>query len=195
MENNINNLYFCGDDKIGRGKYAQNLMDVILNCDKINRNNDNNSYVIGIDAPWGTGKTQFVSMMKNYLEGKWDKKGIPDIDEASRNTGAEIPKELPEINTIYYDAWKNDFWGNAFEPFFDCVIQSECLEEFKRKDKFKNFFLASRDVVSSLFGSWLEKKFGEDSISLLKDIIEKGANSVKERENSVEKIFPEYKFL
>ena len=193
MEDKIKDLYFCGDDKIGRGKYAQNLMDVILNCDKINRNNDNESYVIGIDAPWGTGKTQFVSMMKNYLEGKWKKDGIPDIDKASRNTGAEIPTDLPRINTIYYDAWKNDFWGNAFEPFFDCVMQSECLEEFKKKEKFINFFLASRDVVSSLFSSWLERYLGGDIAMLLKDIKENGIDSAKERENSVEKIFPEYK--
>lgn len=73
MENNTRDLYFLGDDKIGRGRYAQNLMEIIRNCDNIKRNNDNESYVIGIDAPWGTGKTQFVSMMKNYLEGKWKK--------------------------------------------------------------------------------------------------------------------------
>lgn len=92
MDNNTRDLYFLGDDKIGRGKYAQNLMEVILNCDSINRNNDNESYVIGIDAPWGTGKTQFVSMMKNYLEGKWKKEGeiMNELDEteALKDTGA-----------------------------------------------------------------------------------------------------------
>lgn len=191
MKNDIKNLYFCGDDKIGMGKYAQNLMDVILNCDKINRNNDNKSYVIGIDAPWGTGKTHFVSMMKNYLEGEWCKEDISDKDEASRNTGAEVPTNLTKINTIYYDAWKNDFWGNAFEPFFDCVIQSECLAEFKKEKEFENFFLACRNVVSSLLGRWLKGKLGED-FAVLQEIKEKGIDSFKERANSMEKAFPEY---
>lgn len=184
MKNNIRNLYFCGDDKIGMGKYAQNLMDVILNCDEINRNNDNESYVIGIDAPWGTGKTYFVSMMKNYLEGKWCKKDIPDKDKASKNTGVKDPTNLKKTNTIYYDAWKNDFWDNAFEPFFDCVMQSECLAEFKKKEEFENFFLACRDVVSSLLGRWLERKLGKDTIIIIKEI--------KERANSIKKAFPEY---
>ena len=63
-------LYFCGDDLIQRGVYAQNIKNIIKNCHTFPKNNDNNSYVIGISAPWGSGKTHFVQMLKSYIEGE-----------------------------------------------------------------------------------------------------------------------------
>lgn len=194
MDNNVRDLYFLGDDKIGRGKYAQNLMEVILNCDSINRNNDNESYVIGIDAPWGTGKTQFVSMMKNYLEGKWKKEGEimneSDETEALKDTGANEPENLTSIDTIYYDAWSNDFWNNAFEPFFDCIMNSDCLAKFKEKEDFKSFFSAGKNVVEYLLSSRLKKIVGEDNVELFGNFIKEGANAIQN--NNIEKLFPEY---
>ncbi len=199
MDNNTRDLYFWGDDKIGRGKYAQNLMEVILTCDEIKRNNDNESYVIGIDAPWGTGKTQFVSMMKNYLEGKW-KKTLQEGEtvnesaetEALKNTGAVEPENLTSIDTIYYDAWNNDFWGNAFEPFFDCIMNSDCLAKFRENEDFKSFLSAGKHIVLCLFSSWLGKKVGEDNVESFKNCIKEGTDAIENSDIDVRKLFPEY---
>lgn len=195
MDNNTRNLYFLGDDKIGRGKYAQNLMEIIRQCDDIKRSNDNKSYVIGIDAPWGTGKTQFVSMMKNYLEGKWKKEETmseSDETEALKNTGANEPENLAPIDTIYYDAWSNDFWGNAFEPFFDCIMNSDCFSKFKGNADFKSFFLAGKRVVSCLFNMWLRKNVGEDNAEAIGDFIEEGIDVIENSDIDVKRLFPEY---
>ena len=123
MDNCSDRLYFCGDDLMGRGNYAQNLMKIISKCDTFPKSNDNESYVIGVDAPWGSGKTYFVKMFKSYLEGHWQK---PNMDTnqteiAKKNTNAIYPDMHESINVIYYDAWKNDFWNNAFEPLFDSL--------------------------------------------------------------------------
>lgn len=196
MDNNTRDLYFLGDDKIGRGKYAQNLMEVILNCDSINRNNDNESYVIGIDAPWGTGKTQFVSMMKNYLEGKWKKEGeiMNELDEteALKDTGANEPENLTSIDTIYYDAWSNDFWNNAFEPFFDCIMNSDCLTKLKKNNNLKNFFSAGKSIAKCLLDYKLKIVIGEDNAELIEDCIEKGTDAFENSRLNVQKLFPDY---
>lgn len=63
IRNDSEKLYFCGDDLMGRGKYAQNLVKMICKCHTFPKSNDNESYVIGIDAPWGSGKTYFVKII------------------------------------------------------------------------------------------------------------------------------------
>lgn len=45
-------LYFCADDLMGRGKYAQNLKRIITKCHSFPKSNDIKSSVIGIDVPW-----------------------------------------------------------------------------------------------------------------------------------------------
>lgn len=198
MQNKTRDLYFLGDDKIGRGKYAQNLMEIILHCDEIKRNNDNESYVIGIDAPWGTGKTQFVSMMKNYLRGKW-KKTLQEETmneaaeiEAEKNTGAKEPENLRPIDTIYYDAWSNDFWNNAFEPFFDCIMNSECLTKLNKNNNLKSFFSAGKSIAKCLLDYKLKILIGEDNAELIEDCIEEGTDAFDNSRVNVQKLFPDY---
>lgn len=199
MDNNTKDLYFFGDDKIGRGKYAQNLMEVILTCDEIKRNNDNESYVIGIDAPWGTGKTQFVSMMKNYLEGKWKKtlQGGETVNESAeiealKNTGANEPENLNPINTIYYDAWSNDFWNNAFEPFFDRIMNSDCLTKLNKNNNLKSFLSAGKSIAKCLLDYKLKVLIGEDGAELIEDCIEEGTDAFDNSRLNVQKLFPDY---
>ena len=45
-------LYFCGDDLIHRGVYAQNIKNIIRNCHTYPKSNDNKSYVIGLKADY-----------------------------------------------------------------------------------------------------------------------------------------------
>lgn len=176
-------LYFGYNDKLNRGTYAKNLKQIILSCDSYPRSNDNLSYVIGINAPWGTGKTTFNQMMINYLKGKWD-------------STCTLDSELKATETIYYDAWKNDFWNNAFEPLFDCIIQSPSIakttEEYDIKSIFKNLAEIVALGVKGVLSQKLDEFIGSDTISEIirksKNILDNGFNT-NYQTNS---FFPDY---
>ena len=63
-------VYFCGDDHLGLGAYGQSIRYIIEKSDGIVRSNDNESFVMGIDAPWGTGKTDGGSLVLPAGKGK-----------------------------------------------------------------------------------------------------------------------------
>ena len=79
-----------------------NSCTVIDNSEKYQRDKLQESYVIAVDSSWGTGKTYFTDMFENYLLG---------FD------GSDIQNENKDYAIIRFDAWKNDFWDNAFEPY------------------------------------------------------------------------------
>ncbi len=58
------------------------------------------------------GKTYFADMFENYLL------GFDDIN---------IQNENRDYAIIRFDAWKNDFWNNAFEPFAATVFENDML--------------------------------------------------------------------
>jgi len=62
--------------KLGRKQYAFVLTDIVKNFD--------DGFVLAIDNEWGTGKTTFVKMWKQYLDNK-------------------------DYKTLYFNAWENDF--------------------------------------------------------------------------------------
>ena len=88
-------------DRLNLSEYANSLLNIIRNSSSIPRSNENRSYVIGLDAAWGSGKTTFASMLYFALE------------KREALNGSILP--------VYYNAWQGDFWNNAFEPFFDCI--------------------------------------------------------------------------
>lgn len=198
MNDNYECLYFCGDDLLGRGKYAQNLMKIILKCDIFPRSNDNESYVIGIDAPWGSGKTYFVSMLKSYLEGHWIK---PNMDTnqaelAKNNTNAVNPADHSPVNVIYYDAWKNDFWDNSFEPLFDSLIQSNYVQNAaEKKDVIALAKSAAKIIALGIKGVTYKKIEERIDTSTLDEIIaetKKYGNNTLSKDYQTQVLFPEY---
>ena len=68
------------NDKLNRKEVAESLT-VLINNIKI-------PFVIGIDSYWGSGKTTFIKMWRQYL----------------------VNDKIP---TIYYNAWENDFSSSA----------------------------------------------------------------------------------
>lgn len=98
-------ITFDSFDKLNLKEYGMNLIEIIRQSSTFVKSNDNKSYVIGIDAGWGTGKTTFLTMLYNKL------------DEC-------LSDKKEDILPVYYNAWKGDFWNNAFEPFFDCIWNS-----------------------------------------------------------------------
>lgn len=50
------------DDFLGRDEFAESVVKDLLITDT-----SNSSFTCGIDAPWGSGKTSFICLMKNHL--------------------------------------------------------------------------------------------------------------------------------
>lgn len=91
---------FADDDLFHREDYADFLKELILNCDNYHRDDDVKAYTIALDSPWGTGKSVFLEKFEAMLE--------QDCQD--------------QLRVVHYNAWENDFWDNAFEPFADAVF-------------------------------------------------------------------------
>lgn len=86
---------------------------IITNSNKYKRDKSENAYAIAIDSSWGTGKTFFTDMFENYLLG-YD--------------GENIENQNVSYKVIRFDAWKSDFWNNAFEPFIVSVLENDMFQ-------------------------------------------------------------------
>ena len=118
--------YFDRDDRLERLKYAEFLKTLLINCDKYRREDSDGAYVIALDSPWGTGKTRFVKMLRNFLEDR--------TSEAERNRPVGKDNEpLPpgakaEFNVVYYNSWETDYWNDALEPLICSIRDARVLE-------------------------------------------------------------------
>ncbi len=81
------------EDKLNRSSYINFIKNLIKNSQNYKRDNENKSYIMAIDSPWGTGKTTLINLLKEDIE-----------------------KNDDEIKCIVYNAWKNDYCNNSFEP-------------------------------------------------------------------------------
>ncbi len=91
-------------DKLNRNGFIQFIKNLIDNSEKYKRHNDTQSYVIALDSPWGTGKSYFVDLL------------IDDIEKNNEN-----------IKVVLYNAWKNDYCENPFNPLFYDIISNDCF--------------------------------------------------------------------
>jgi hypothetical protein len=64
------------NDKLGRETTIRNLSQIITNA--------NEGFVLGVNSPWGTGKTTFIRMWDQYLQNE-------------------------NYTTFYFNAWENDY--------------------------------------------------------------------------------------
>lgn len=198
---NNSDLYFCGDDLLGRGTYAQNIKHIVSRCHLYPRSNDNESYVIGIDAPWGTGKTHFVKMLKSFLCGQWVKPGLSDgeLQIAQKNTGVVAPKENDVFSVVYYDAWENDFWNNAFEPLFDNMIQSSLLVREAEKKDIADLGKSAAKIIALGIKGVISKKIEDVFDTSVIDDINKEAKKIYDNAMNVDyqvsEIFPDYELF
>lgn len=116
--------YFEPDDKLDRERYASFLETLLLRCDDYRREDSDGSYVIALDSPWGTGKTRFVKMLRNHLEGRTPKLVGDKVDKSF----IPEPDEDRAFNVVYYNAWETDFWSDALEPLISSIMDSRVLE-------------------------------------------------------------------
>ncbi|MGF1884486.1 KAP family P-loop NTPase fold protein [Vibrio splendidus] len=78
--------------------------------------NSGGSPVIALDSGWGEGKSTFIKMWRGYLENHRD----------------------PEIKSIYFDAFENDYQKDPFLTLASEIYQLITVEDEERKAKFKD---------------------------------------------------------
>lgn len=103
------NLSFDEDDRLNRKRYAEFLKNLILNSSDFKRDDERKAFSIAIDSPWGTGKSYFLNMFRNYL----------------------CTEKDCDMAVVLYNAWENDNWNNAFEPLAQTLFEAFCLKPFK----------------------------------------------------------------
>lgn len=164
--------YFDRDDRLERKKYAEFLETLLLNCDQYRREDSEGAYVIALDSPWGTGKTRFVKMLRNYLEGNKPRIINGKVDRAY------TPKlnEDRLFNVVYYNAWDTDFSTDALEPLFYSLLKSPELapDQFDAAgneilEKFEN---ATKEMLKAAGYALSHFVLGEAATTVLKSGID-----------------------
>lgn len=171
--------YFDPDDKLGRIKYAEFLKSMIKNCDNYRREDSDGAYVIAIDSPWGTGKTRFAKMLRNYLENR------------TNDTPVEAPID-PSIGflTVYYNAWDTDFSSDALEPIIYSLInspefESELFEQQADKE-IEKFANTAKRVLKVIGLSASHHFLGETATSVIDECL-KNEEGLKSEDFGFEK--------
>lgn len=157
----LNNETFEADDLFNRKSLADKIADLISISEEEGMRES--SFVIALNASWGNGKTTFVNKLinkiKNPLEDKYEKlKAIP----------------------IYYNAWEEDDYGNAFESLIYRIVE-EISEQIETEPTIKNQFeILKRNLPEILLsvGKSYAKTKGIDIDNLI-DKINETNNSQK----------------
>ena len=135
-------LYFERDDKLGRKRYAEFLKKLILNSDDFKRDDERRAFSIAIDSPWGTGKSYFLNMFRNYLRTEKD----------------------CNMTVVLYNAWENDNWNNAFEPLAQTLFEAFQVFDEHQKDKLENAVKAIAILARGVVAKKVETHISEDAL-------------------------------
>ena len=183
MSDENEQYYFDPDDKFGRLRYAEFIENIILNHNKYKRADGTSSYVLAVNSPWGTGKSYFISMLKNYLEGS-AKKDLID------------PQRAGKIRVIKYNAWENDFWDNAIEPLMYSVLNSDIFDHPLNEKYLKEAGINTLKAVAALTASIklapIKTMLGAESVDKSIGYLEHGVSSIKNLLTGEIDLFPEY---
>lgn len=144
-----NNLNFNTNDIFKRKKFVENLMRIVDEWDQLKHENE--SLVMSLDAPWGSGKSYLLNMWRNWL----------------------ISNENFDKNyyVTYYNAWENDDCDNAFIPLVYKLQEMDASEEGDQafetlKLKTKSFVKAcsialAKDAIKKLIGDETSKMINQ----------------------------------
>ncbi|RIJ46310.1 hypothetical protein D1614_19080 [Maribellus luteus] len=131
--------------KLKRYRYAQALTDIVTNY--------SDGFVLAINNEWGTGKTTFVKMWKQYLH----------------NQGFE---------TLYFNAWENDFENGALAALMAelSTLQDESTKEIFKK-VLKTGAKLAKSAIPILLKAAAAKYLDKDE---LKDLLAEVTDSANE---------------
>lgn len=133
------------NDLLNRETFAENLTKVIDNSQEFT---DNKSLVIALDAQWGTGKTTFVTQWCKSIKKQFKECYIP----------------------VYYNAWENDDWEDAFTPILNYIIAE--MSNKNLSGKLKLTATSVLKYVGKGAVKFLFDKFDDELFEQIKSIIE-----------------------
>lgn len=145
---NFDEVTFEKDDLFDRKPLADKIVDLI----GLSESMRDDSFVIALNASWGNGKTVFVNMLINEI----------------KNSEESIYKNLNAIS-IYYNAWEEDDYGNAFESLVFRIIEKiESYKNITPDMKKQLIILKSKlpDVLFSVGKSYVQNKLKKHDIEI-----------------------------
>lgn len=143
-------LSFKEDDILNRESIVQDINRYI---EILKRDSSDSAISIGINSKWGSGKTYFMNMWKNALEGEGQK-------------------------VILYDAWENDDCGSALLPILYNIVKITTDSEETAYLQYVKNFLKTVFFETSKIG--VKKLFGENSS--LVEVLENGISKLSDQE-------------
>ena len=166
---------FEQDDLFNRKPYAKFLERLILNSGSYHRDDDVQAYTIAIDSPWGTGKSVFLEKFENMMEADYQDK----------------------IRIVHYNAWKKDFWNNAFEPFANAIFSSDWFCTARERQTgaktAEKLLSAGRNFAIAYLKGKLEKDFDvELAAKGLSDLAEAAGKAISKYPNAISKEYAEF---
>lgn len=157
-------FYFDRDDQLERKPYAEFLQNILERNEQYRREDSNGAYVLAVDSPWGTGKSRFAIMLKNYLEKKHSSEG-------KQNSGS-----TPKFYAMYYDALSSDYNPDAMEPLMHSLVNSDVLKVNGSADDLKKLKITCVGILKSLSYGVIRFFLGDPA-----------ANAVHEAESAISK--------
>lgn len=137
---------FVQDDILNRYKIVEEIEDYISILEKMN---PYSSISIALNAKWGSGKTFFVSMWRDYLENN-------------------------NVKTVYYNAWENDDCDSAILPLLYRIVLLKKDEGDESFSEYAKKFLKTLAVETAKFGV---KKIFKNNSEIV-DIFDKGIDTL-----------------
>lgn len=107
---------FHDHDYFSRKSYADLIRKLIIENDKFKRESATDAFVLAINAPWGSGKTQFLKQLTTTL--------------------TETGKQDIEFTVINYNAWAYNFWDNSFEVLMNKLFSAQKIKAVADKEGF-----------------------------------------------------------
>lgn len=107
--------------------------------------------------------------------------------------GKDSENENMDYTVIRFDAWKNDFWNNAFEPFVASIMGQDIFD-LDRDRKNAESLLKNLAVSAGIIAKGIVKRKVEDYIDpdSLDEAINKSAGSAKDFLLRDSKLFNDY---
>lgn len=145
-----------------RGRLADRVADSI----KVRINNGQLPYTLGIFGGWGTGKTTFLAMLAERLEG------------------------APGMKVVYFNSWKYagfmEIVPSLIYKILEYGVEGGPIEG---SEAARRVILALGKKYGDQIGEWAKTKIGVNPVDLFKDIYEVSAST----QAAVGKLLPEVK--
>lgn len=154
------------NDSLHRGIFAKSMVDELWRTDT-----SCSSFTCGIDAPWGSGKTSFINLMKYYLEYEEYQDRDKYVDDNKYKYKSMYKYHYKII--IDFNPWMYAAGKDLVTAFFD-----ELSKELKQYDRSLAKNLIDYSKLLSAFDT-TETKL----ISSLLDLIQHDDSSLKEKKN------------